>query len=115
MRKRKSDRANTRFAPTVWEGGFLMRRRFYLTVGALLAGGLLTLSGCGEPPPVPTPTPVVPPTATQTPLTKVTIALGYIPNVQFAPFYVALNKGYYRDEGLDVTFQHGIVQDLLRV
>jgi NitT/TauT family transport system substrate-binding protein len=46
-------------------------------------------------------------------LTKVTIALGYIPDVQFAPFYVALHKGYYRDEGLDVTLRNGIVTDLV--
>ncbi len=46
-------------------------------------------------------------------LKKVTIALGYIPDVQFAPFYVALHKGYYRDEGLDVTLRNGIVQDLV--
>jgi NitT/TauT family transport system substrate-binding protein len=33
--------------------------------------------------------------------------------VQFAPYYVALQKGYYREEGLDVEFEHGVVQDLL--
>ena len=46
-------------------------------------------------------------------LTKVSIGLGYIPDIQFAPFYVAQNKGYYRDAGLDVTFHHGIVNDLI--
>ena len=46
--------------------------------------------------------------------TKVTIALGYNPDVQFAPFYLALNKGYYKDLGLDVTFKHGIVPDLIK-
>ena len=46
---------------------------------------------------------------------KVTIALGFNPDVQFAPFYVALNKGYYADEGLDVTFKHGIVPDLIKL
>ena len=33
-------------------------------------------------------------------LTKVSIGLGYIPDIQFAPFYVAQSKGYYRDAGL---------------
>ena len=47
--------------------------------------------------------------------TKVTIALGYIPDVQFAPFYVALNKGYFADEALDVTLKHGIVPDLIKL
>jgi NitT/TauT family transport system substrate-binding protein len=46
-------------------------------------------------------------------LTKVSIGLGYIPDIQFAPFYVAQSKGYYRDAGLDVTFHHGIVNDLI--
>ncbi len=48
-------------------------------------------------------------------LRKVTLALGYIPTVQFSPFYLAQQKGYYRDEGLDVEFRHGTVEDLLQV
>jgi NitT/TauT family transport system substrate-binding protein len=47
------------------------------------------------------------------PKTKITIALGFTPDVQFAPFYVALNKGYYAEEGFDVSFKHGIVPDLI--
>ena len=46
------------------------------------------------------------------PLTSVSIGLGYNPDIQFAPFYVAQSKGYYRNAGLDVTFHHGIVTDL---
>src|SRR6266702_7060027 len=46
-------------------------------------------------------------------LTKVSIGLGYIPDIQFAPFYVAQSKGYYKAAGLDVTFHHGIVNDLI--
>jgi putative riboflavin transport system substrate-binding protein len=46
-------------------------------------------------------------------LTKVSIGLGYIPDIQFAPFYVAKSKGYYQAAGLDVTFHHGIVNDLI--
>lgn len=37
---------------------------------------------------------------------EVTIGLGYVPNIQFAPFYVADAKGYYEDAGLKVTFRH---------
>lgn len=44
---------------------------------------------------------------------KVSIGLGYIPDIQFAPFYVAQSKGYYKAAGLDVTFHHGIVPDLI--
>ncbi|MBV9709985.1 MAG: ABC transporter substrate-binding protein [Ktedonobacteraceae bacterium] len=52
-------------------------------------------------------------TSTPAPTTKnITIGLGYIPDVQFAPFYVAKSKGYYSAAGLNVTFNHGIVPDL---
>ena len=44
---------------------------------------------------------------------KISIGLGYIPDVQFAPFYVAKSKGYYSAVGLDVTFNHGIAPDLI--
>ncbi len=46
-------------------------------------------------------------------VTDVTIGLGYIPDIQFAPFYVAQAKGYYSQAGLNVTFNHGIVTDLV--
>jgi NitT/TauT family transport system substrate-binding protein len=36
------------------------------------------------------------------------LGLTYIPDIQFAPFYVAAAKGYYKDAGLDVSFHHGI-------
>ncbi len=45
--------------------------------------------------------------------TNVTIGLGYIPDIQFAPFYVARAKGYYSAAGLNVVFNHGIVPDLI--
>jgi len=45
----------------------------------------------------------------------VKLALSYIPDVQFAPYYVAQDKGYFAAEGLDVTFQHGTINDLMAV
>ncbi len=47
------------------------------------------------------------------PLKNMSIGLGYIPDVQFAPFYVAVNKGYYKAAGLNVKLNHGIVTDLM--
>ncbi len=32
--------------------------------------------------------------------------MGYIPNVQFAPFYVAVEKGYYSQAGLEIQFDY---------
>jgi len=48
-------------------------------------------------------------------LTSVTVAMGFTPNVQFAPFYVAETRGYYRQAGLRVEFQYGIEPNLLRL
>ncbi len=45
--------------------------------------------------------------------TSLVVGLGYIPSVQFAPFYLADRAGYYRDAGLDVTFQNKIDPDLV--
>ncbi len=85
----------------------------YLALSLLL----VMLAGC-----VPVP---VTPTATQPPaagpaevartLTPITLAMGYIPSVQFAPFYVAQERGYFADAGLDVTFRYGFESDLLKL
>ena len=47
------------------------------------------------------------------PSTELTVGLGFIPSVQFAQFYRADRQGYYRDAGLDVTFQHRIDPELI--
>ena len=38
---------------------------------------------------------------------KVTVQLKWLPQAQFAGYYVALAKGYYKAEGLDVTIKPG--------
>lgn len=43
----------------------------------------------------------------------VNIGLGYLPNVQFTPFYVADRLGYFKAEGITVKFQHGYVSELM--
>ncbi len=48
-----------------------------------------------------------------TPNTPMTVGLGYIPSVQFAPFYRAQQQGYYEDAGLNVTFQNEIDPNLV--
>ena len=47
--------------------------------------------------------------------TDVKVAMGFIPNVQFTPFYVAQEKGYFADAGLNVTFDYGMETDLIKL
>jgi len=47
------------------------------------------------------------------PAVELKVGLGYIPSVQFAPFYYAEQQGYYRDAGLNVTFENKIDPDLV--
>lgn len=48
--------------------------------------------------------PVPAATPTPAPLTPVKLAMGYIPDVQFAPYYVADKKGYFAEQGIEVEF-----------
>jgi NitT/TauT family transport system substrate-binding protein len=72
----------------------------------LITLSVSALSGCSGGTAAPTPT---------SPPEKVTLAMGYIPNVQFTPFYVAVNKGYFADENLDIEFDYGMETDLLNL
>ena len=78
-----------------------MRPRRYLT-GILL---ICLLAGCAS-------TPSSSPSAA---LHPVTLLLGFQPHVQFAPFYLAQQKGYYADIGLEVTIKYKSDADLVRL
>ncbi len=90
------------------------RHRLSVCASLLVLVALLsmTLAACGSPTSsTEENTPSSAPTSGQ--LTDVSIAFGYIPDIQFSPFYVAKSKGYYKAAGLNVTFHHGFVNDLI--
>jgi NitT/TauT family transport system substrate-binding protein len=43
---------------------------------------------------------------------KVRVGLGFLPDVQFAPFYLGAAEGIYDRRGLEVEFQHGFSSEL---
>lgn len=45
----------------------------------------------------------------------VKLGVGFIPNVQFATFYVGIAKGFYAEEGLDVSLEYGFENDYLKL
>jgi NitT/TauT family transport system substrate-binding protein len=75
------------------KGQILMRRFFILLLVACLAAACAPLA------------------ATPQQLTDVRLPMGFIPNVQFAPMYVALDRGFFRDEGLNVTLDYSMEND----
>jgi NitT/TauT family transport system substrate-binding protein len=54
-------------------------------------------------------------TPAATELREVTLLLGYRPDVQFAPFYVAQQNGLYAEAGLEVTIEHRQAPDVQRL
>jgi NitT/TauT family transport system substrate-binding protein len=64
--------------------------RAWLAVLLLLMATVPPLAGCGA----------------SAGSNSLTVGLTYIPNIQFAPFYVAQSLGYYKAAGLDVTLRH---------
>lgn len=49
--------------------------------------------------------------AEQQEIAAIRLPVGYIPNIQFAPLYVAIEKGFYSDEGLDVEMDYNMETD----
>ena len=56
-----------------------------------------------------TPTAASPPAKPK--LTHIRLPMGYIPNIQYAPFYVAKDKGFYAEAGFDVDFDYSFETD----
>ncbi len=50
-----------------------------------------------------------------TKMTHVRLPMGYVANVQFAPWYVAVERGYFAEEGIEVEFDYGWETDGIRL
>lgn len=44
-------------------------------------------------------------------LTHIRLPMGFIPDPQYAPFYVAVENGYYAEEGLEIEFDYSFETD----
>ena len=67
----------------------------------IMLGMALVLSGCASPKS----------TNDAGALTHVSLPMGYVANIQFAPFYVAAEKGYFKDAGIEVEFDYKFETD----
>jgi NitT/TauT family transport system substrate-binding protein len=67
----------------------------------LMLGLAISLSACGSPQ-------VKNDAGT---LTKIRLPMGYIANIQYAPFYAAIEKGYFKDAGIEIEFDYSFETD----
>lgn len=79
-------------------------KKFYGLLFTALLTFVLILSGCSN---SETSSSESGDTGSDEKLTPVTLQLKWVPQAQFAGYYVALEKGYYKEEGLDVTIAPG--------
>ena len=65
----------------------------------LMLGLSLMLTACGKP------------NVENEALTHIRLPMGYIPNIQYAPFYVTVEKGYFKDAGIEIEFDYKFETD----
>lgn len=82
-----------------------MIRKLILIMLVLVFG----LSACSSA--KPNPAPMTGPVTGTPSLVHIKLPLGYIPNVQFAPLYMAVDKGYFKDAGIQIEFDYSLETD----
>ncbi|MCB0115713.1 MAG: ABC transporter substrate-binding protein, partial [Caldilineaceae bacterium] len=48
-------------------------------------------------------------------LRPIKLGVGFIPSVQFAPYYVGIAQGFYAEEGIDLSLDYGFENDYLKL
>src|SRR5262245_26530556 len=91
VRSSLSDMPLSYLSPPNDEETALPALRTGLSLAALLVAGAIAAAAQAQPAPKPA----------GKPLEKATLALQWLTQCQFAGYYVALEKGYYRDEGIE--------------
>ena len=84
----------------------MKKARIWLLLAGLIAALSLVAAGCGGDDNEASDTNAATTGATAE-LDKVTLQLKWVTQAQFAGYYAALEEGYYKDEGLDVTLKPG--------
>jgi NitT/TauT family transport system substrate-binding protein len=87
-------------------------RSIPLAVALSLAVAACTPTASLNPSASPQPTPSASPSGE---LREVRLLLGFRPDVQFAPFYLAQQEGYFEAAGLEVTIEHASGGELIRL
>lgn len=80
-----------------------MEITMYKKIALMLLGLALALTACGSGP-----------SGNEAGnLIHIKLPLGYIPNIQFAPLYVAVEKGFFAEEGIEIEFDYSFETDAL--
>lgn len=88
------------FCETLFSGGSSLKKVIISLIIPLL--GIFVLAACGR---------FSEPAQAPKELLHLRLPMGYIPDPQYAPIYVAVEKGYFAQEGFDIEFDYSFETD----